>query len=169
MASRITRTTRQWLIDALFQLMKHQDYATITVEQIYTTAELSRKTFYRKFKSKDDVLNQAIADWLKDFEAAMQAAAPTDWEAFSSAFFLYWNDYRNQLTVLVQHHLQGMFLADMTACAPALPWLGSQSATRQAFLLAGLAGVLVAWCTSENPTKSLNITVLQAEIAALMA
>ena len=62
MASRITRTTRQWLIDALFQLMKHQDYATITVEQIYTTAELSRKTFYRKFNSKDDVLNQAIAD-----------------------------------------------------------------------------------------------------------
>lgn len=169
MASRITRTTRQWLIDALFQLMKHQDYATITVEQIYTTAELSRKTFYRKFKSKDDVLSQAIADWQKDFEAAMQAASPTDWKAFSAAFLLYWNDYREQLTVLVRHQLQGMFLANMMSCAPTLPWLGSQSAPRQAFLLTGLAGVLVTWCSPEEPLARLDITVLQAEVATLMA
>lgn len=169
MASRITRTTRQWLIDALFQLMRRQDYATITVEQIYTAAELSRKTFYRKFKSKDDVLNQAIADWYKNFEAAIQATAPTDWKEFSSAFLLYWNDYREQLTLLVQHHLQGMFLAGMTTAAPTLPWLDTQSTSQQALLLAGLAGVMIAWCTPKNPTAALDIATLQGEVAALRA
>lgn len=48
--------TRKWIIDALFALLKRRDYRDITINQIVNQAGLGRRTFYRYFKSKDEVM-----------------------------------------------------------------------------------------------------------------
>lgn len=55
------------LTDALLVLMKKYPYNEITVKQIILEAKLARKTFYRNFQSKDDVLYSLIKSKLTDY------------------------------------------------------------------------------------------------------
>ena len=52
--------SKQQIIDALLKLMEDHPYNEITVKQIILETDLVRKTFYRNFTSKDDVLNSYI-------------------------------------------------------------------------------------------------------------
>ncbi|WP_414150902.1 TetR/AcrR family transcriptional regulator [Acetobacterium carbinolicum] len=48
--------TQEWIIDALLSLMKDKHYREITVSEIVSEAHIGRRTFYRYFKTKDDIL-----------------------------------------------------------------------------------------------------------------
>ena len=52
--------SRKLITDALLKLMEEYTYNEITVKQIILETDLVRKTFYRNFNSKDDVLNAYI-------------------------------------------------------------------------------------------------------------
>ena len=51
---RMARQSKQWLVDALVTLMKDETIEDISITEIVQTADLSRRTFYRAFKTKDD-------------------------------------------------------------------------------------------------------------------
>jgi len=44
----------QWLTDALLTLMAEKSYGDISITEICTRADLSRRTFYRLYGSKED-------------------------------------------------------------------------------------------------------------------
>lgn len=52
--------SREMITNALLQLMLTKKYSDITVTEIVEKADLVRKTFYRNFSSKDDVLAEYI-------------------------------------------------------------------------------------------------------------
>lgn len=54
---KIAEQSKQKLAAALLEIMKQYEYKEITVTQITQEARLSRKTFYRLFSDKDDILN----------------------------------------------------------------------------------------------------------------
>ena len=54
--------TREAAQDALFQLMKEQDYDEIRITDIIRRSGISRSAFYRNYKTKDDVLRDAVGD-----------------------------------------------------------------------------------------------------------
>lgn len=60
------------ITESLLLLMKKYPYAEITVKQILLETDISRKTFYRNFLSKDDVLNSFINTILQDYVNAIQ-------------------------------------------------------------------------------------------------
>lgn len=64
--------SKKVITEALLLLMKKYPYAEITVKQILLETDLSRKTFYRNFLSKDDVLNSFIDTILQDYVSAIQ-------------------------------------------------------------------------------------------------
>ena len=55
------------ITEALLALMKKYPYGEITVKQIILEARLARKTFYRNFSSKDDVLRSLIKEKLSRY------------------------------------------------------------------------------------------------------
>ena len=55
------------ITDALFKLMQKYPYEEITVKQIILESKLARKTFYRNFESKNDVLISHIKRILLDY------------------------------------------------------------------------------------------------------
>ncbi|WP_143803627.1 TetR/AcrR family transcriptional regulator, partial [Oenococcus oeni] len=54
---RMVEQSKQWLSEALIELMKTKDYQDISITEIAQKAELSRKTFYHSFKNKEAVIN----------------------------------------------------------------------------------------------------------------
>lgn len=59
--------SKKMIMDTLLQLMEQYPYPEITVKHIILEAAVSRKTFYRNFLSKDDVLNSCIDIILYDY------------------------------------------------------------------------------------------------------
>lgn len=52
--------SKQEITDTLLRLMQTYPYNQITVKQIILEAHVARKTFYRNFLSKDDVLDSYL-------------------------------------------------------------------------------------------------------------
>lgn len=59
--------SRKQITDALLKLMEQYPYEEISVKQIVLETDLVRKTFYRNFSSKDDVLRSHIKSILLDY------------------------------------------------------------------------------------------------------
>ncbi|MBR5974979.1 MAG: TetR/AcrR family transcriptional regulator [Clostridiales bacterium] len=59
--------SRKQITDALLLLMEKYPYEEISVKQIVLETDLVRKTFYRNFDSKDDVLRSYIRMILRDY------------------------------------------------------------------------------------------------------
>ena len=59
--------SRKQITDALLKLMETTPYNEISVKQIVLETDLVRKTFYRNFDSKDDVLRSHINACLRDY------------------------------------------------------------------------------------------------------
>lgn len=64
--------SKKIITEALLFLMKQYLYTEITVKQILLETNISRKTFYRNFSSKDDVLNSFIDTMLQDYVNTIQ-------------------------------------------------------------------------------------------------
>ena len=59
--------SQQEITGALLSLMQKHPYNEITVKEILIDTKLARKTFYRNFDSKDDVLRSHIRSILLDY------------------------------------------------------------------------------------------------------
>ena len=59
--------SRKQITDALLKLMEKYPYEEISVKQIVLETDLVRKTFYRNYTSKDDVLRSHIRSILLDY------------------------------------------------------------------------------------------------------
>ncbi len=54
--------SKLWILSALLELMKEQPYNNISIKELTAKATLDRKTFYRHFKRKEDVLYLVIQE-----------------------------------------------------------------------------------------------------------
>ena len=48
--------TKEYIAYSLIGLMKTKDFETITIKEITENAHVNRSTYYRNFKSKEDIL-----------------------------------------------------------------------------------------------------------------
>ena len=67
------------ITDALVRLMERYPYSEITVKQIVLEAGLVRKTFYRNFTSKDDVLDSLLDAFILEYTTELYATRNKSW------------------------------------------------------------------------------------------
>lgn len=48
--------SKAWLLDALFELLNEKEYRNISIKELTDEACVARQTFYRNYKSIDDIL-----------------------------------------------------------------------------------------------------------------
>lgn len=56
----IEKKAKDYIVDALLQLMDKKDYDKITITDITKKAGINRVTFYRNFNTKDDIVNECL-------------------------------------------------------------------------------------------------------------
>lgn len=64
---KLKNQSREWLAQSLLMLMERKMYQDITVGQIADHAKLSRRTFYRSFKSKEEVMEFITDNLSRDY------------------------------------------------------------------------------------------------------
>lgn len=94
------------ITDALIQLMQKKPFEEITITELTQTAGVGRASFYRNFKSKQDVLAQHLSDllveWGKDFEAK------GDKNYFNESLFRHFYKHKDIYLLLYQQGLSNL-------------------------------------------------------------
>jgi len=64
--------TREWTFEALSRLLELKAYEKINISEIIIKAGISRATFYRNFRTKDDIVKLKVKMFFEDFFASLQ-------------------------------------------------------------------------------------------------
>lgn len=93
------------IIAGLFEAMKVDDFSLITVTQIAQEAEIGRKTFYRYFKNKEEVLERSVELLFLEYAAFEKNYFASDYETLIYYHFAFWRKYSKQLNILYKNDL----------------------------------------------------------------
>lgn len=97
--------TKKWIIDALFELLRNKEYHDITIARITDKAGLGRRTFYRYFKTKDEVIENVTQSLMNEFADTVIKNQAETLEAVIKSYFEFWENYVDILLLLKKAHL----------------------------------------------------------------
>lgn len=94
--------------EALFTLMKEKEYAQITVSEIVSRADVARRTFYRLYREKDEVLRRYFGKLCQKYCQSVPVLNGYQIRQISAEFFTFWYGYRDFLLLLQKCRLDHM-------------------------------------------------------------
>ena len=79
--------TQQWLEEALFDLLAtKKSLQNISIAELSEHAQIARRTFYRYYHSKEEVLTNYLDRLIQDYIIELQTEKLTNFEDFSEPF-----------------------------------------------------------------------------------
>ncbi|HEX3076015.1 MAG TPA: TetR/AcrR family transcriptional regulator [Lachnospiraceae bacterium] len=144
-------TSKRMISEALIEIIKEKEYKDITITEVCTRAQISRRTFYRNFETMDDVLVFFTRTIIDEFKIEMKKHADENLNKMLVSYFTFWNtqsDLLNQFiqkglsTIIFIEYIKGMdeifFLNNCSVFADK----SNESPFLQAFLAGGLWSLL---------------------------
>lgn len=101
----IATQSRARLVRALLDLMLEVPYADITITQIADRSGLSRRTFYRNFTQKSDLLAEHVSTLTEEYIVRLRAVADRPMPDIVIMHFTFWTEHLGFLRTL---HRSGM-------------------------------------------------------------
>ena len=166
--------SRQWLEEALFDLLATKtSLRNISVAELSEHAQIARRTFYRYYHSKEQVLTNYLDRLIQDYITELQTAKLTNFEDLVNLFFQYWSQYTEPLKILQDANLLVLILQRSYDKLPATyttvmaPWHVTDSNQRQItydsrFITGGLYNIFDEWLKGDYQEMPVNELVTTA-------
>ena len=159
--NKIAEQSRIWIIESFFDLLHIKNLSDISITEIAENAELDRRTFYRHFKSKEDIISFYIHEASRQYEDIMKDETVFDNRSIASAFFNICNEHKDILKVLytqnllhlLLHDLNGIFQKYQHKFASAEELQSENRAFILSYHIGGLWNLLIMWL-SDNCRKT---------------
>lgn len=100
--------------EGLFQLMEEKPYARITVSEITKKADVSRRTFYRLYREKDEVLHRYLGNLCREYRTKLPALEKYDICQIAREYFSFWYQYRDFLLLIHRCGLDEMLYYEVS-------------------------------------------------------
>ena len=97
--------SREWIADAFYELLKKKDYDSITVSEIAQKADLSRRTFYRIFDSKQAIITYLFERIFPNYIAAINQLPVKTRDYLAVAIVGFVNKHLEFFQCLKRNHL----------------------------------------------------------------
>lgn len=157
---------KQWIAEAMIQLLRNKNYHDITILEITNKAKLGRRTFYRHFKTKDEVIELISFELMDKFANKILENKATSFEMIMQSYFEFWEDEIELLLLLKKARLLYyiednimVLVADVAHKIGHVPNdIDQQMALMEeykyefAYKLAGFWKLTLVWC-EETPRK----------------
>jgi AcrR family transcriptional regulator len=176
--TRMQRQTKVWIKDALLELLKTYSFDEITIRQIVQTAEISRPTFYRLYKSKSETLNEATDDIWKGYAKEIVILDPKSFDELLHDCLNYFQANHDAVKILIDAGLLS-YLTDRATSIfigaisqESAIWRNWKTPLQKTigvqFAFGGLLNVLLNWIATDcrEPADDL-VENIQAVIANL--
>ena len=102
---KIAEQSKKSHTDALLKVMEQYDFKEITVTQISQEAKLSRKTFYRLFKNKEEILDQFLINIMNEFSQKIKDEEISDYWNIIRMYFDFWKEKKELLLLFKKNNL----------------------------------------------------------------
>ena len=136
------------IADALFSLMKRKPFQQITVTEICEEAAIGRKTFYRNFELKEDVvdfwLDLRCAEYERDY-----LSFPLEEKLYYHCIFL--KKHTEELIILYHNGLHPLIEQKFSVFLPDTMPIWSEDPVEQEYrsqyIIAGIEAIVRVWVT----------------------
>lgn len=102
---KIAVQSKQKMVQALLNLMHQYHYKEITITQITQEAQLSRKTFYRLFSDKDEILALSFEGLFQECFTQIKTLKLQHYWDVVQVFFDFWEERKDLLSLLKKNDL----------------------------------------------------------------
>ncbi|URZ18481.1 TetR/AcrR family transcriptional regulator [Clostridium felsineum] len=103
---------------ALLKLMETEDYNEITIQEITDNAGLSRRTFYRNYLSKEEILEDYFHRIWSEYEAKVCLQTDLSLPNIAKIFFSVMSGNLDFLKIVNRHNLLPLFLSQVDELLP---------------------------------------------------
>lgn len=103
--------SRNALATSLVSLLLERPLKDITIEDITSSAGLSRQTFYTNFSQKEDILENSLNQLFSMFISGLPKL-PETLEEMLAVYFEFWSGHKKFLSVLFDNQLSHIFAID---------------------------------------------------------
>lgn len=110
--------SKQWMENTLLKLMKTEDYKEITIQEITDYAGLSRRTFYRNYSSKDEILEGYFCKVWAEYRSLILQQEDLSLPGIARVFFTQMQKHRDFLSTVNRHQLLPLFLTRVDELLP---------------------------------------------------
>lgn len=156
------------LKNALLSLLVDEPLSDISVGQICVRAQLTRPTFYNHYSSKEALASELIDDALDEFSSHIEHSHIKSTQEVLQAFLDYWESHWELLCLISDNgllpmvgkrfrpHLEQIY---STASFTNKDLSQEELAFHNAFLCAGMTGMLEHWARENDPTAASTLAV----------
>ncbi len=132
--------------DALFSLMKRKPFQQITVTEICDEAAIGRKTFYRNFELREDVIDFQLDLMCEDYKKEL---IPLPLDQYLYHHFAYIRKNADYFIVLYKNGLSSLAYEKFSVLLPDTMPVWSDNPIEQeylsAYIIAGIEAILSVW------------------------
>lgn len=142
--------SKNLLAHALIDLLNDIPYKKINITALTKKADVSRRTFYRHFKTIDELLDFILQQIAKQFYEFQLKQSPRNLEELIFIYFTYWENRKNFLEVLKQNDLLYRLQNTFVSMIQSSPYIDEQTDNAiidyaVAFSSGAVWGLLVKW------------------------
>ena len=164
-----TKDTKDRLFQDLISLMENKSYEEIKIKDILDLAGVSRRTFYRHFANKNELLNYYFEQIINRYLIERKYFAETDnFEDMLAESMNFWYKERETLHILIKHQHFDLFFHQFNQRAKevymsiTLPWFAysgkiDKKNYAMSFIVGGYYNTLRNWLMQENPEEPKKI------------
>lgn len=155
------KQSKKWMEEALFKLMHMKPYGEISIQEITDCAQLSRRTFYRNYQKKDEILLEYFYHICKEYEQNLIDTKAQTFSDIARVFFNTMYEHLDFLRLMNKHHIIDLFIKELDAFVLPLHMKLRGRAESElelarfaiAFGIGGFGRILILWL-NEGANKS---------------
>lgn len=102
--------SKEWLEQALLDLMKEKPYNQISITEITEHAQLSRRTFYRHYVVIDDILHCIMHKLCNQYISLLLEQKEYSFRTLALVYFTFWESHKDFLLILEKNELLYLLL-----------------------------------------------------------
>lgn len=138
-----------WMRDALFSLMKKEEYSSITIKAITEKAGVSRLTFYRNFESKEDIIRYHIEVGFNEYMKELKSLQELDLRKMIALCYMFWEKHRKEILLLSSQNLGWLLREPFEDCLQSIlkqmKIKEKYTSFQIQFLIGGMISDMLAW------------------------
>lgn len=106
--------SKQMIETALFELMEKKEFSQITVSELVRQADVARRTFYRLYGSKEDVLHEYFKRLCENYKSEYKPLKGYDISQIARDYFGFWYQHREALLRMYKSGLDEMLYYEIS-------------------------------------------------------
>lgn len=167
----LTIQSKQWLLSALLELMEEKDFHSISITELAAQAGLDRKTFYRNFHSKEDVLFLKLDELCRLYIKKLQSLPQLSSYELAKAYFEICISQKPFFSLLNRHNLLFLALIKFDEYLPILndrflatPAYRNKSKYELAYQAGGFWNITIRWLNDGGQETAEDMAKIMSDI-----